>query len=197
MPIRLTRRELSRKNNSERKRAIVIFPRIAKSIYWLIHLIYLLFLFFRPPVTAPTPMTCEEEGWSIWYNLHFPDSSGEFESVDEIRKVGYGLRINRKRGSLTVWGAIVVLKIILLFSFLFFIFFWKGGGLIRVLFFLSFSFNSSFSNRPISFHPLCASAGTIHDNYSFSFTLFSRWPHSPILSHERNSVRSLQFSSRR
>ena len=42
----------------------------------------------RPPVTEELeePYTCEDEGWSEWYNLHSPDSDGEFESLSEIRK---------------------------------------------------------------------------------------------------------------
>ncbi|XP_063867870.1 uncharacterized protein LOC135104399 [Scylla paramamosain] len=41
-----------------------------------------------PPVTEELeePYTCEDEGWSEWYNLHSPDSNGEFESLSEIRK---------------------------------------------------------------------------------------------------------------
>lgn len=57
-------------------------------------------------------------------------------------------------------------------AFVFIIFFWRGGGLIRVLFFLSFSFKSSFSNRPfpsIPFvHPLLLFTIIIHFLSHFS-----------------------------
>ncbi|KAK7066927.1 Mucin-5B [Halocaridina rubra] len=40
-----------------------------------------------PPATVAVPMTCEEEGWSQWFNIHFPTTEGEFEEVSEIRKI--------------------------------------------------------------------------------------------------------------
>nr|XP_045582100.1 uncharacterized protein LOC123745535 [Procambarus clarkii] len=39
-----------------------------------------------PPEIKEIPMTCDEEGWSQWFNEHFPDVDGEFESLSEIRK---------------------------------------------------------------------------------------------------------------
>ncbi|XP_071530009.1 uncharacterized protein [Panulirus ornatus] len=38
------------------------------------------------PEAPPKPMTCDEEGWTDWYNSHYPDTDGEFESLSEIRK---------------------------------------------------------------------------------------------------------------
>ncbi|KAK3857259.1 hypothetical protein Pcinc_036476, partial [Petrolisthes cinctipes] len=39
-----------------------------------------------PPMTPPPRLTCEEEGWTPWFNTHTPNTNGEFESIMEIRK---------------------------------------------------------------------------------------------------------------
>lgn len=44
----------------------------------------------RPPPTEELekPYTCDDEGWSQWFNLNSPDSDGEYELLAEVRKVG-------------------------------------------------------------------------------------------------------------
>ena len=49
----------------------------------------MIFVPARPtvPEDLEEPYTCDDEGWSEWYNLNSPDPDGEFESLSEIRKV--------------------------------------------------------------------------------------------------------------